>query len=346
MEVYLDNAAATPVRKPVAEAYGRWLRELMANPAAAHGAAIAVRRHLDTAARRLLGALGIDEAEGEVIWTSGGSEANILALQTVNEGRATSAAEHSSALAVEAVRLPVDAGGQLCLDTTPPARLLGIHQVQNETGVIQDLPVIRAWLDKQAPRALLHVDAVQAAGKLPIPWAAARIDLLSLSAHKLHAPPGVGALIRRRGRTPPIARHGSTPAAAVLAFVHALELAVRERETEVRRIGQLAAALRAGLATRPVQVVSPPTASPWICCFCVPEHDGAILARLMSEDGVHVGTGSACRAESAAPSHVLSAMGIAPALARGALRVSFGRRNTAADIERLFAAFDRAVARY
>jgi cysteine desulfurase len=290
----------------------------------------------------------------------------------------TSNAEHSSvarpladlaARGASVATVPIQRDGQLDLGklaeaVSPATDLVSVHWVQNETGVVQELAAVRRLLADRAPQALLHVDAVQGAAKLPLPWREARLDLVSIAGHKLHGPPGVGALLVRRGAEPtPLLlgggqqdglRSGSLDAIGIQQLALAvMYLAARQAEL-AGAIGALNRALRDGLARltdrhgRPVRlrIVSPEQASPWIVSFALPGYQGAVLARALGEHDVLVGTGSACASETNQPSPVLLAMGLSRDEAFGALRVSFGTQNTPDDVTRCLAALQAVLRAY
>ena len=213
--INLDNAASTPLFPELIEIYPKLQQLAFANPSSPHKLGTALKRHLANMERELLSALYIPPAEATVIWTSGGTEANNLALTGCMRGYPcalilTSSAEHASVANTlrtvgNAQTLTIDSKGQLIWDALEQRlqavkpRLISVTSVQNETGVIHDLIRLRQMMQQAAPEGLLHTDAVQAAGKLPIPWQEASLDILSISGHKFHGPGGVGALIIRKG---------------------------------------------------------------------------------------------------------------------------------------------------
>jgi cysteine desulfurase len=345
---YLDNAASTPPHPELIAGFAE-SAAFFANPAAAH--AYDLRKELGRCERELLAALRIPQDEARVIWTSGGTEANNLAIfGSRPTSVATVATEHPSVLEpakrLGATVLPVDNEGRL--SKVVAADLISVCHVHNETGVVQDLASVRA----EAPASRLHVDATQSAAKLRIPWREARIDLLTCSGHKLHGFGSIGALIVRKGLSlvPQLLgggqqdtlRSGSIDVCAVRNFARAATLtAAAEPPTllcELRnRLDELGV---------PLRINSPNDASPYILNFSLPGHEGAVLVRMLAELGVRVGTGSACSAEAKAPNRTLSAMGRNRAEAFGALRVSIGLRNTTQDIHAFLAALQNVLADY
>lgn len=351
--VYLDHAAATPVRSALLAGHAARCAQFVANPHGTTRQSEACRRAVAEAERRLLAALGIDWREAQVVWTSGGTEADNLACLGVIRRSATTvlvdAGAHAAMLepcrqAAVCREVPLDDQGALRLGEVDwaTADLVAVCQVNNETGAVADLPVLRA-----VSRALLAVDAVQALGKVPIPWREARLDLVAVSSRKIGGPAGVGALIVRRGvALQPLffgggqqqgLRPGTVDVVGVTEFSLAAEAAVAEQAGHAARCRHLANRVRMALAGE-VRFLSPETGVPHILALSLPGYDGAVLMRLLAEQDVVVGAGSACHAESAETSHVLRAMGCDEATARGQLRISFGPDSTEADVDRLVAA--------
>ncbi len=383
--VYLDNAASTPPAPYVIDSYPDLLRQSYANASAAHRFGYRLRLHLRRQGELLMQAADIEGGSADIIWTSGGTEANNLALRGHLAGVRPAeallligAAEHASVAetaaimareGVPVVEAPIDAEGKLRLDQLaallrPTTRLVSICLAQNETGVLQDLVSVRRTMDAHAPQALLHTDAVQAFGKCALPWREARIDLLSLSAHKFHGPGGVGALIFRRGISlSPLLhgggqqgnlRSGSLDAVGIEGLVIAAQLQFAHRAEVWRQVEELNRLTRErlhGLRDRrgkplPLRLISPADASPYILAFSLPGFQGAVLARQLGERGVIIGTGSACAAESARPSRVLTAMGLSNEVAFGTLRISFASQNSVDDIDIFARELQQAILDY
>jgi len=344
------------MKPEILEAYAAYNRDWFYNPHSTNRFSEACRRAVIEAERRLLRAVGVPDAEAEVVWTSGGTEADNLGCLGIMRAASApvvlaSATAHPAVLEPckraedfggRCVEIPVREDGSLDLDRVPDdvvrrAALAAVLHVNNESGVVHDLERVRTWLLRAGSRARLVVDAAQSCGKLPIPWREARIDVLAVSGRKIGGPPSSGALIVRRGtRLAPILfgggqqrglRPGTVDVPSVLAFVDAVEAAVAGRPGEERRMRELREALRDALVVRlgdRVRFITPETGSPWIVLFLLRGVEGAVVMRLLAERGVVVATGSACSAESRKPSRVLTAMGVPPRPARGALRVSFG----------------------
>jgi len=363
---YLDHAASSPMPAEVlaelVEAMGQ-----AGNPSSLHQSGRTARRLLEEARESL--AVSVGARPDELVVTSGGTEANNLALLGApRPGRsqvAISAIEHPSVAGVrergdQVQLLPVDADGFLV--TAELAELIGaqtalvsVMWVNNETGVIE--PVAKAADLAHAVGAWAHSDAVQAFGHLVIDFAASGLDLLSLSAHKLGGPVGIGALVVRRGiQLRPSGfgggqeaklRSGTVPVALAVGFAAAARLAAVRQAEEQQRLAELKQQLVAGVLARidQVRVNSPALASPAIVnlTFAGARADDVLL--LLDAAGIDASTGSACTAGMHQPSEVLLAMGRSLADAGSSLRFSFGPSTSAAEIERALAVLPTAVAK-
>ncbi len=366
--VYLDHAATTPVRPEVRTAMDPFLgEETFGNPSSMHRVGRAARAALDDARRRIAQAVGADP--GEVVFTSGGTEADNLAvlggaLAAREDGGpfrvAVSAIEHKAVLdAARAVErlggalelLPVDSGGQVDLVAVDAAlargvALLSVMWVNNEVGVVQDIAALaQRAADAGVP---FHSDAVQAVGKVRCSLADLPVSLLSLSGHKIGAPKGCGALIVRGStRVAPLlhgggqqrgVRPGTENVAGAVGLSVAVELAAAELETTVERTGTL----RDDLERRLLELL-PDTAvngggaprAPHISNVSIPRTDSEGLLMHLDLAGIACSSGSACNTGSVTPSHVLTAMGVPADLAAASLRVSFSHRSVAHDVDRL-----------
>lgn len=376
--IYLDHAGASPVLPEVAALHAELCRRYVVNPHATSRYSEAAKRAILIAERELLECLGIPPEQAIVVWTASGTEADNLAtlgvlrrrrgaLAVVDAGAHAALAEpcrhYAASEGGRYLDLPLAADGSFALERVEPAAadaaLLAVTHVNNETGAVADLLRLRGWMRRQTPQALLAVDAAQSFGKLEVPWTAAGIDLLALSARKFGGPAAVAALVVRRGlRLEPLLygggqqgnlRSGTVDVVGIIEASRAARLVGAERPAEYARIAALNATLRQGLAalTAPqLQLLSPASASPWILTFAVPGYEGAVLMRLLAERRLVVGTGSACSAEAGHTSHVLRAMGLPDALARSVLRVSFGRESTAQHVAALLAELPRVLAAY
>ncbi len=363
--VYLDYNATAPMRPAVIEAVTSALG-LFGNPSSVHGFGRAARHAVEEARERVAALVGVEPSR--VVFTSGGTEANNTALRGSNGRRViVSAVEHDSVLraAPDAELIPVDAAGVVDLDALDRLltrcegpKLVSIMLANNETGAIQ--PVVEVVAVAHARGALVHSDAVQAAGKIPVDLDALGVDLLSLSAHKLGGPRGVGALIvgdgvafeplilgggQERGR-----RAGTEAVAALVGLGVAAEIAGRElREAaELARLrDDLERRVRASVAEARVFARETPRL-PNTSCFTMPGVASETQVMALDLAGVAVSAGPACSSGKVSSSHVLAAMGVPAAEAGTAIRVSLGWQTRAADVDRLFEAwsalYDRAGA--
>jgi cysteine desulfurase len=368
---YLDYNATAPLRTEVREAIADALR-IVGNPSSVHEEGRAARATIEAArvkVARLVGA-----APEDVVFTSGGTEANALAL-AAQSGEAwhcyLSAIEHPSVLAggrfyrETTTVIPVTGDGVVDLEIL--ANELAKHHLggwrpfvslmaaNNETGAIQ--PVTGASEIVHSSGGLLHSDAVQAAGRMTLDMASLGADMLSLSAHKIGGPKGVGALVLKPGvAVEPLLkgggqerrkRAGTENVAGIVGFGVAAELAGADL-AKAATIGALRATLEAGaLAIAPDAVILS-KAVPRLAntsCIAVPGAKAETLVIGLDLAGVAVSAGSACSSGKVEASHVLGAMGVAPELAQGAIRVSLGIGTTSADIERFLGAFGELIKR-
>lgn len=359
--IYLDNNATTAVHPRALDAMLPFFTQQFGNPASLHQFGAAVAARIDEA--RCTIAASIGARESEIVFTSGGTEANNLALRGVMRARPSrkrlilSTVEHHAILepaeqlareGFDVVRIGVDAAGRpdipaLAAACTPETALISIMLANNETGVLMPVPEV-ARMAKSAG-ALLHTDAVNALGKLPIAVDPLGADLLSLSAHKIHGPKGVGALYVRRGTPlqPQILggpqernrRGGTSNAAGIVGFAAAcaiFDFADNERIAALRnRLEQeiLARCPRVHVIGRATQRVGNTS------CLCFEGAASEPILLLLSEAGVCASSGAACSSGSLEPSHVLAAMGIDPAIAQGQIRFSLSRFTTDAEVDRV-----------
>lgn len=336
--LYLDHAATTPLlpaaRAAMAQGLERW-----ANPSSPHAEGRAARAALEDARSRIATALAI---EGTILFTSGATEAIGIALDRGKaERRLVSAVEHDAVrrAAPDAERLPVSADGIVQLGPVEAGSLVAIQAVNNETGVIQPLGGLGAAIRDAG--GLLLADCAQSAARLPLPDA----DFISISAHKLGGPPGIGALIVRdlatlhpSGGQEQGYRAGTENLPAVLGFAAAVE-AGTEWFDRVRILrARLDAAIREGGGTI---VADGAERLPTIAGYRMPGM--AATTQLIRFDlaGIAVSAGSACSSGSLKPSHVLTAMGWSEDEARDVIRVSLGYDTQEADIDRFIAEWRR-----
>ena len=360
-EIYFDNSSTTRVCREAAEKVMELMTENYGNPSSLHGLGFRAERAMAearAAVARLLGA-----GPEEITFTSGGTESNNLALFGAAHAMkkrgnriVTTQIEHPSVLNVmkrlgqegfSVTYLKPDASGridpgQIRAAVDKDTILVSLMRVNNEVGSILPVEAAAEAIRAAGAPALLHVDAVQAFGKLPLRPREAGIDLLSMSAHKIHGPKGVGALYVRRGvhLEPRVYGGGqerdlrpgteSTPLIAGFgAAVRALPDAAAQRE----RMAGLCARCREKLAEIPGVVFnSAPDALPYILNLSVPGVRAETMLHFLSDKGIYVSSGSACSKGRA--SHVLTAMGLPAARIDSALRLSFSRFNTSEEADR------------
>ena len=358
MPIYLDHAATTPLRREVLDAMLPFLTESYGNPSSAHSFGRTTRSALDEAHERVGRALN---AEGrEIVFTSGGTEANNLALKGAAwAGKAhghrivTSAVEHHAVghtlrylekFGFEVIALPVDRYGRVDPDQLEAALtdrtiLVSIMLANNEVGTLQPIVEIADRV-RRRKGVLLHVDAVQAAPYVDIDIQSLGADLMSLGAHKFEGPKGVGALYVRHG-THILAqqqggsqerhrRAGTENVAGAVGLAVAFELNGAERaETTVRLRDQRDRLAAAVLTVPGTEATGHPTERlPGLLSIVARDTDGASVAMSLDLEGIACSVGSACTTGSTEVSHVLTAMGYPEEEARGALRLSLGRTTT------------------
>ncbi|MEV4288809.1 cysteine desulfurase family protein [Nonomuraea bangladeshensis] len=374
---YLDHAATTPMLPEAIEAMTEQLRRV-GNPSSLHAAGRQTRRVVEESRESIADALGARPSE--VVFTSGGTEADNLAIKGLYWSRRPrrrvllSAIEHHAALdpahwlaesqGAEVELLEVDEHGMVHPDTLRAAverdpddvAVISVMWANNEVGTVQPLHVLAAIAhDHGIP---FHTDAVQAVGQLPVSFAASGADALTLTGHKVGGPMGAGALLLARGLTPVPVQHGggqerdvrsgTLDAPAIAGLAAAVRTAVAHQEETSRHL----TALRDELIERVRQAVPgvvlnghPTQRLPGNAHFSFPGCEGDALLMLLDAKGVECSTGSACSAGVAQPSHVLLAMGADAAAARGSLRFSLGHTSTREDIDRLIEVLPAAVER-
>jgi cysteine desulfurase len=361
---YFDWNATAPLRDEARAALADAL-SVPGNPSSVHAEGRAARRLIETAREQVAALVGA--RPGDVFFTSSGTEANMLALTPAIEIAGDkrprsklllSAIEHVSVraggrFAGDAIEeLPVDAQGRLDLAALAaavaksPRALVSLMLANNETGVIQ--PVAEAAAIVHAAGGLLHVDAAQAAGRIDCDIAALGADFLTLSAHKIGGPKGVGALVRqsddihipdpliRGGGQERGLRAGTENVAGIAAFGAAVAVARRQRAAEAAHMLALRNQLEIGLREiAPGTVIFGANAErlPNTTLFTVPGMKAETAVIAFDLEGVAVSSGAACSSGKVQSSHVLAAMGVLPPLTRGAVRVSLGWHTTGADIE-------------
>lgn len=358
--VYLDHNATTPLRRVAADAVSAAMA-LYGNPSSVHAFGRAARKVVEDARERVA-ALASAHPE-DVVFTSGGTEANNLAIRGCGHARIlASAIEHPSVLeAADGIEtIPVNACGVVdlvalrgMLERPRPPALVSLMLANNETGVVQ--PVAEAAALAHEYGALIHCDAVQAAGRLPLDFAALGVDLLTLSAHKMGGPKGSGALIvGERVRLEPIIRGGGQERSRRsgtenLPGIAGFGAAAEQAALDLAGGGEIAR-LRGFLERRISEeiqeariVAQDAERLPNTSCLALPGVPSEIQVMALDLDGVAVSAGSACSSGKVKPSHVLRAMGLPDEIAACAIRVSLGPENGEADILRFVAAW-KAVA--
>ncbi len=369
---YLDHNATTPVDPVVLSAMLPWFGERHGNASSRHEYGRAARAAVDRARQQVAEAAGAHPTE--VVFTSGGSEANNLFLKGAAATRRTGAlavgacehpcvlrpAEQLERLGWRLHRLAVDREGRI--DAGAYAEVLlerpdivAIMLANNETGVIQDVAALAGAA--AATGALFHTDAVQALGRLPIDFRtlnAAGVRAMTLSAHKAYGPKGAAALIidKRVELQPLIAgggherglRSGTENVPAIVGFGAACELARQRLADAPVRLGGLRERLEKGLKSfGAVLFGGGASRLPNTTYFALPELDGETLVGKLDRAGFAVASGAACSSAQPEPSHVLAAMGISPDLARGAVRVSLGEGNDENEIDRFLVTLKETV---
>lgn len=371
MPAYLDHAATGPMRPESVEAMLPFLSDRFANPSGAHRRARDARRAVDEAREELASLVGC--APGDVVFTSGGTESDNLAVFGLGSGDGVavcSAIEHHAVLdpvaSIDGRVVAVDRRGRVMVDELRrvidhgPVRMVSIMAVNNETGLIQPLAELADVVRAAAPGAVLHSDAVQAFCWTDVARVCAPVDSFSLSAHKFGGPKGVGALIVRSGvplRAQLLGggqererRSGTQNVAGIVAMVVAARCTAVEREVEIARIGALRDRLLDGLLDRIDGVID--TLGPdrsdrvaGIAHVCIPGVESEALLYLLEREDVSASAASSCASGALQSSHVLVAMGIDAELARGSLRLSLGHTTTASDIDDALVVVPAAVER-
>jgi cysteine desulfurase len=371
---YFDNNATTRVAPEVVEAMLPFLREFWGNPSSAYRFGTHVAKHVEAAREKVAALVGADPKE--VVFTSCGTESNNAALQSAlltQPGKRhllTTAVEHSAVIkhaeflrqqGCEVTFLPVDADGQLDLhlldqSIRPDTALVSVMWANNETGVIFPIEEIAAICRSKG--VLFHTDATQAPGKLKMDAHALGVDFLTLSAHKLHAPKGIGLLYVRRGvKFQPYLigghqergkRGGTENVPGIVAFGRAAELALDRLPDENKRVRALRDRLEETILRAVPNTFRNGAAEPRLpntsnISFAFVEAEG-ILA-MLDQLGICVSSGSACTTGSLNPSHVLTAMSLKPDRAKGSVRFSLGFYNTQEEVDFLLTHLPPVIAR-
>ena len=370
--IYLDNNSTTLLDLRVLEAMLPYMQHQYGNATSRHLFGRAARQALDQAREQVAEACGAHPSQ--VTFTASGTEANNFAIQGMagnNENAkqvAVSAIEHPAvtrpafALRENDYRIAVIAADNfgkvdhLSLDVAleKPTSLVSVMLANNETGVIQDIAKLAEIAKSKG--ALFHTDAVQALGKIAVDFESLGVHAMTVSSHKINGPQGAGALILdKRVDIKPLLhgggqekglRSGTENVAAIVGFGAACALLKTERETRAKVTAQLRNAFELGLHDLGATIFGDKAARlANTSFFAFNEIEGETLVMALDRKGFAVASGSACSSDSTEPSHVLMAMGVAPDMARGAVRVSFGVKNTSDELNRFLAALQTEVQR-
>ena len=380
--VYLDNAATTPISEVALQAFIEQSRQL-GNPSSLHTYGRKVRKDVEEAREKLAGLIGCHSSE--IIFTGSGTEANNLAIKGAywhrNQGGkqrnviVISAFEHHAVLdparwledfeGAEVVEVPVTREGfinlselrNVVLDRHDEIALISIMHSNNEVGTVQPMDDISKIA--QEFKIPLHTDAVQSLGKVPLSFKELGLFAMTISAHKVGGPIGVGALILQKGIdiTPILhgggqerdIRSGTLNAAGIIAFVAATQSAMRDLESNAVKISalrkKLVAAIQAEISDATLNGVLEGATLPGIANISFPNTESDALLLLFDAEGIACSTGSACSAGVQEASHVLMAMGLSEKEARSSLRFSLGTGNSDSDIEYLQTCIKRVIDR-
>jgi len=380
--VYLDNAATTPISEVALQAFIEQSRQL-GNPSSLHTYGRKVRKDVEEAREKLAGLIGCHSSE--IIFTGSGTEANNLAIKGAywhrNQGGkqrnvvVISAFEHHAVLdparwledfeGAEVVEVPVTREGfinlselrNVVLERHDEIALISIMHSNNEVGTVQPMDDISKIA--QEFKIPLHTDAVQSLGKVPLSFKELGLFAMTISAHKVGGPIGVGALILQKGIdiTPILhgggqerdIRSGTLNAAGIIAFVAATQSAMRDLESNAVKISalrkKLVAAIQAEISDASLNGVLEGATLPGIANISFPNTESDALLLLFDAEGIACSTGSACSAGVQEASHVLMAMGLSEKEARSSLRFSLGTGNSDSDIEYLQTCIKRVIDR-
>ena len=366
MNIYLDYAATTPISPEVKEVMINHF-DTFGNPSSLHHLGVVAEKLIKQARKQVSDALGVNERE--IIFTSGGTEANNLAIQglTLNRTNAryiTSQIEHPSVLGTfewlekngaDVVYLPVDEHGRVMLDALKSALsnetvLVSIMAVNNETGTIQPVQeigtMIQTFNREFQAQVRFHVDAVQAFGKFTLMPEKLNVDAMSISAHKIGGPKGIGALYVKKGiNLKPLmfggqqeqgVRPGTENGLGIVAFGKAAELAKNHMAQRESYVKEIKATFIDALMQEPEIIINgtvDASASPYIINLSVMGVKGEVLLHTLEMKGLYVATGSACSSKKKVASHVLRAMKLNDARLEGAIRISFSHLTTIEEVK-------------
>lgn len=360
--IYMDNAASSPLRPEVLEAMLPYMRSV-GNPSSIHRDGRSARRGVEGARRHVAALLNADPSE--ILFTSGGTEANNTALRVAPGGRlVTTSIEHESVLepcraqARPVTYLKPDGAGTISPETldeslSEPAALVSIMTANNEVGTIQDVRALAGVCRRHG--AIFHTDMVQAAGKIPVDVRSWGVDMASVSAHKIGGPMGVGALYVRAGtELEPLVlgggqesgmRSGTENVAGIVGFGEACRLARAEMPRNVPYVSSLRDELVSHLLEISHSVLNghPTSRLPGNAHLAFLGVSGEDLIIKLDENGIAASTGSACSVHTQKESHVLRAMGLPAETISSSLRLTLGPQNTAEEVGRVAEAMPRVV---
>ena len=373
--IYFDNAATTRVIPEVAEVVQKAMTETFGNPSSPYKLGLEAERLVRQARESVAAALGC--RPDEVYFTSGGTEADNLAVRGTLQAKSrkgkhvvASAIEHAAILETlkhlsqlglcEYTLVTPDSKGRVAPEAVLDAMrddtvLVTVMAVNNEVGTIQPVSEIARLVKERDPEVYFHSDAVQALGKTSCRLRELGVDLLTISGHKLGAPKGVGALYCREGvrlisqitggGQEREMRSGTENVPGIAGFGKAITLALEQMEERTAQWRQLQKQLLALLKEIPdIQVLGDPlTNAPHILSVGFPGVRGEVLVHALAAEGLFVSTGSACSSRRDVTSHVLKAMGVAPQVSEGSIRISFGWENTIQEVERAAELIEQAV---
>ncbi|MEE8400711.1 MAG: cysteine desulfurase NifS [Candidatus Hydrothermarchaeaceae archaeon] len=370
--IYMDHAATTPVDPKVTEAMSPYFTEKFGNPSSLYREALDSKMALNKA-REIVASI-INARPEEIIFTSGGTESNNLALKgaSLEKKRGhiiTSAIEHHSILdpakwlekqGFKVTYLPVESDGILASESVEGAIrkdtiLISIMHANNEIGTKQ--PIEKIGDIAREHKILLHTDAIQTVGKIPVDVRKLNVDMLSISSHKLYGPKGVGALYVKRGtKIMPLlhgggherkVRSGTENVPGIVGFAKACEISMTEMDSDGKRLAKLRDRLIKGVLKIENSWLNghPQKRLPGNANFGFKFIEGESIILELDFNGIMANTGSACSSSSLKPSHVLTAIGLVPEYTHGSLRFSLGRENTEEEVDYVIKTLPKVIGR-
>ncbi|MFA7230366.1 MAG: aminotransferase class V-fold PLP-dependent enzyme [Victivallaceae bacterium] len=372
--IYFDNAAAAMPDSNVLSFFSNAAADNFANQEATHQLAYDVRQKLLNAAKILSKTLtGHDDHH--VFWSNSGTDVfnTLSSVKQFSRGNiVTTELEHPALLAAlkrsgAELRLAKTENGLISLASLTELLdektvLMAVHHVQSETGIIQPLAEIGRIVKENSPQALFMSDTIQSAGKLPLPWQEAQLDIIPVSGHKLGAPGGAALVIRKyltelnaclKSCRSEQYLTGRPEPAQMLTLAYAVEIAGKQMQASAAKAADIKKHIREELEKislrggKKIIFTSPPeNSSPYILHFLIPGYQGAVLARMLSEQNIYFSSGSACQAESNKPSPALTAMGYGKSDAYSGIRLSFWQNNTLDQAKLFVDAFKQALKDY